>query len=146
MVSDFYLNLISWSVQNVVAVALAESGQELLSMSRHQAQIAAPSWHGPILSSACRDGSIWHHVRIAGHKVMELLGHSGEVCGLKWGAGGELFASGSNDNVVNIWDGRVGDVTEGSRGVARWTNVIVQPQSSYCSSFCPFIGSCVVPL
>ena len=173
MVDDFYLNLISWSVQNVVAVALAEntyiwkaesgevvqvgeapegtyvssvdfsndgaflgigigsgdvelwdveSGQKLRSMGGHQAQIAALSWHGHLLSSACGDGSIWHHdVRVARHKVMELLGHSGEVCGLKWRADGELLASGGNDNVVNIWDGRVGDVTEGSRGVARWT-------------------------
>ncbi|KAI0301321.1 WD40 repeat-like protein [Russula brevipes] len=173
MVDDFYLNLLSWSVQNVVAVALSEntyiwradtgavvqvgeapegtyvssvdfsndgtflgvgvgsgevelwdveSGQKLRSMGGHQAQIAALSWHGHILSSACGDGSIWHHdVRVARHKVMELLGHSGEVCGLEWRADGELLASGGNDNVVNIWDGRVGDVTEGSRGVARWT-------------------------
>jgi hypothetical protein len=173
MVDDFYLNLLSWSVQNVVAVALAEntyiwkadsgdvvqigeapegtyvssvdfsndgsflgigigsgdvelwdveSGQKLRSMGGHQAQIAVLSWHGHILSSACGDGSIWHHdVRVARHKVMELLGHSGEVCGLEWRADGELLASGGNDNVVNIWDGRVGDVTEGSRGVARWT-------------------------
>ncbi|KAI9464062.1 WD40-repeat-containing domain protein [Lactarius psammicola] len=173
MVDDFYLNLLSWSVLNVVAVALSENtyiwkadtgtvvlvgeapegsyvssvdfsndgaflgigigsgdvelwdvetGQKLRSMSGHQAQIAALSWHAHILSSACGDGSIWHHdVRIARHKVMELLGHSGEVCGLKWRADGELLASGGNDNVVNIWDGRVGDVSEGSRGVARWT-------------------------
>jgi cell division cycle protein 20 (cofactor of APC complex) len=173
MVDDFYLNLLSWSVRNVVAVALAENtyiwraesgevvqigeapegtyvssvdfsndgaflgigigsgevelwdveaGQKLRSMGGHQAQIAALSWHGHILSSACGDGSIWHHdVRVARHKVMELLGHSGEVCGLEWRADGELLASGGNDNVVNIWDGRVGDVAEGSRGVARWT-------------------------
>jgi cell division cycle protein 20 (cofactor of APC complex) len=173
MVDDFYLNLLSWSVLNIVAVALAENtyiwradtgtvvlvgeapegsyvssvdfsndgaflgvgvgtgdvelwdvetGQKLRSMSGHQAQIAALSWHAHILSSACGDGSIWHHdVRVARHKVMELLGHSGEVCGLKWRADGELLASGGNDNVVNIWDGRVGDVNEGSRGVARWT-------------------------
>jgi cell division cycle 20, cofactor of APC complex len=173
MVDDFYLNLLSWSVQNVVAVALSENtyiwradtgtvvqvgeapegtyvssvnfsndgaflgvgigtgevelwdvetGQRLRSMGGHQAQIAALSWHGHILSSACGDGSIWHHdVRVARHKVMELLGHNGEVCGLTWRADGELLASGGNDNVVNIWDGRVGDVTEGSRGVVRWT-------------------------
>jgi cell division cycle 20, cofactor of APC complex len=173
MVDDFYLNLLSWSVQNVVAVALAENtyiwkadtgtvvqvgeapegtyvsslsfsndgsflgvgigsgevelwdvetGQKLRSMGGHQAQVAALSWHGHILSSACGDGSIWHHdVRVARHKVMELLGHNGEVCGLTWRADGELLASGGNDNVVNIWDGRVGDVTEGSRGVVRWT-------------------------
>ncbi|KAI0279591.1 hypothetical protein BGY98DRAFT_968283 [Russula aff. rugulosa BPL654] len=62
-------------------------------MGRYQAPIAALSWHGHILSSACGDGSIWHHdsdVRVARHKVMELLGHS--EC--------ELLASGRNHNMV----------------------------------------------
>ena len=174
MVDDFYLNLISWSAQNVVAVALAEStyvwradtgsvtrvgecpegtyvssvdfsndgaylgigvgtgevelwdiesGQKLRTMAGHQGQIAALSWYQHILSSACGDGSIWHHdVRMPRHKVMELLGHTGEVCGLKWREDGELLASGGNDNVVNVWDGRVGDVgVEGARGTAKWT-------------------------
>ncbi|KAG1763104.1 WD40-repeat-containing domain protein [Suillus occidentalis] len=173
MVDDFYLNLVSWSIQNIVAVALAEStyvwradtgvvshlgeapegtyvssvdfsndgaylgiglgtgevelwdveaGQKLRTMGGHQGQIAVLSWNAHILSSGCGDGSIWHHdVRVPRHKVTELLGHTGEVCGLKWRADGELLASGGNDNVVNIWDGRVGDVTDGARGQAKWT-------------------------
>ncbi|KAJ3872151.1 WD40-repeat-containing domain protein [Lentinula edodes] len=173
MVDDFYLNLISWSCQNTVAVALeastyiwhadtgsvnqigeapegsyvssvdfsndgmflgigigqgdvelwdVETGQKLRTMSGHQAQIATLSWNQHILTSGCGDGSIWHHdVRIPRHKVMELLGHSGEICGLKWRSDGELLASGGNDNVVNIWDGRLGDVGEGARGSAKWT-------------------------
>jgi len=53
---------------------------------------------------------------------MELLGHSGEVCGMKWRSDGELLASGGNDNVVNIWDGRLGDAgRETARGSAKWT-------------------------
>ncbi|KAF4612690.1 hypothetical protein D9613_011772 [Agrocybe pediades] len=173
MMDDFYLNLISWSCQNVVAVALesstyiwkadtgavvqlgecpeglyacsvdfsndgaflgvglgngdvelwdVETGQKLRTMSGHQGQVSTLSWHQHILSSGSGDGSIWHHdVRIPRHKVMELLGHTGEVCGLKWRADGELLASGGNDNVVNIWDGRLGDVGEGARGSAKWT-------------------------
>ncbi|KAH8112436.1 WD40 repeat-like protein [Phellopilus nigrolimitatus] len=165
MVDDFYLNLISWSSLNLVAVALgestytwradtgsvthlgdvpegtyvsavdfsqdggflavgtgtgivelwdAESGTKMRSMVGHQAQIASLSWNGHILSSGCGDGSIWHHdVRIARHKVMELLGHHGEVCGLKWRSDGEYLGSGGNDNVVNIWDARLGEsITE----------------------------------
>ncbi|KAJ3796575.1 WD40-repeat-containing domain protein [Lentinula aff. detonsa] len=173
MVDDFYLNLISWSSQNTVAVALeastyiwhadtgfvtpigeapegtyvssvdfskdgtflgiglgqgdvelwdVETGQKLRTMSGHQAQVATLSWNQHILTSGCGDGSIWHHdVRVQRHKVMELLGHNGEVCGLKWRSDGELLASGGNDNVVNIWDGRLGDVGEGARGSAKWT-------------------------
>jgi WD40 repeat protein len=31
-----------------------------------------------------------------------VLGHAGEVCGLKWREDGELLASGGNDNVVHV--------------------------------------------
>lgn len=176
IVDDYYLNLISWSCDNTLAVALAENtyiwkadsgevvhlgevqgegegqyvssvdfsndGQflgvgvsngdvelwdietrtKLRTMGGHSCQVACLSWNSHILSSGCGDGSIWHHdVRIARHKVGELLGHQGEVCGLEWRSDGELLASGGNDNVVNVWDGRVGDVASGSRGSARWT-------------------------
>lgn len=171
---DYYLNLISWSCGNILAVALGENtyiwkadsgdvvhlgevqGEEqyissvdfsndgqflgvgvnngdvelwdietqtkLRTMGGHSSQVACLSWNTHILSSGCGDGSIWHHdVRVAKHKIGELLGHQGEVCGLKWRSDGELLASGGNDNVVNVWDGRVGDVGTGTRGAARWT-------------------------
>ncbi|PBK72574.1 WD40 repeat-like protein [Armillaria solidipes] len=172
LLDDFYLNLISWSCQNTVAVALgpatyiwngdtgsiiliseaadglypssvemsndgaflgiglcngdvelfdAETAQKLRTMSGHQGQVATLSWNEHILTSGCADGSIWHHdVRVPRHKVMELLGHTGEVCGLTWRSDGELLASGGNDNVVNIWDGRLGDVGENAQGKAKW--------------------------
>ena len=162
IIDDFYLNLIDWSSQNVVAVALerstyvwrAETGgvthvgdvseesshvasvgfsedgaylaigtgtgsvelwdvetcQRKRKMDGHQAQIASIAWNGHVITSGCGDGSIWHHdVRIRNHKVMELLGHVGEVCGLKWNSTGDMLASGGNDNVVNVWDGRIAD-------------------------------------
>jgi len=91
-------------------------------MHGRQAQVAVMGWNQHLLSSGCQDGAIWHHdVRIAQHKVMELVGHNGEVCGLQWRPDGEMLASGGNDNVVNIWDGRVGDVVPGSRGAPKWT-------------------------
>ena len=105
-----------------------EGNSKLRTMSGHLGQVAALSWNGHILSSACGDGTIWHHdVRIARHKVAELVGHTGEVCGLRWRPDGELLASGGNDNVVNIWDARMstgsitGESTEASRGGAKWT-------------------------
>lgn len=173
MLDDFYLNLLSWSCLNVVAVSLGEStytwradtgavshlgdtpegsyvssvefsqdgaylaigtstgavelwdiegNAKLRTMHGHQAQIPSLSWNGHILSSGCGDGSIWNHdVRVPRHKVGEMLGHVGEVCGLKWRHDGELLASGGNDNVVNVWDGRVGDAGGEARGRAKWT-------------------------
>ncbi|KIJ16311.1 hypothetical protein PAXINDRAFT_180221 [Paxillus involutus ATCC 200175] len=56
------------------------------------------------------------------HLVATLHGHTGEVCGLRWSAGGEVLASGGNDNVVNLWDGRGGDVGgSNARGTPKWT-------------------------
>ncbi|GBE83646.1 WD repeat-containing protein [Sparassis crispa] len=99
-----------------------ETQTKLRTMAGHASQVACLSWYEHLLTSGCGDGSIWHHdVRVARHKVGELMGHQGEVCGLKWRSDGELLASGGNDNVVNVWDGRVGDVSPGTRSAARWT-------------------------
>ncbi|WWC71848.1 uncharacterized protein I206_105807 [Kwoniella pini CBS 10737] len=104
-----------------------EEGKKMRTMGGHAARIPSMSWHGHVLSSGCRDGSIYHHdVRVARHKVMELVGHNAEVCGLTWRSDGQFLASGGNDNVVNCWDGRIGasvlQTGEGvPRGVAKWT-------------------------
>ena len=158
LADDYYLNLLEWSSQNMLAVGLdktvylwnAESGdvsefcslsdidsiasltwsadgnylaigttegdtqiwdvvesKKKRSMLGHSARVGVLSWGTDFLSSGCRDGSIWHHdVRIRDHKVMELTGHTSEVCGLQWRPDGLCLASGGNDNMVNIWDAR----------------------------------------
>jgi WD40 repeat protein len=71
----------------------------------HQARVPSLSWNGSVVSSGCRDGSIWHHdVRVQNHKVQELRGHNAEVCGLAWRGDGQFLASGGNDNIVNCWE------------------------------------------
>ncbi len=102
-----------------------ETKQKLRTMSGHQGQVSVLSWNQHIISSGCADGSIWHHdVRIANHKVTELLGHTGEVCGLKWRPGGEALASGANDNCVICWDARVGGVGGNNRGQPKWSKSV----------------------
>ena len=82
-----------------------DEGKRIRKMGGHNARIPTLSWNGHVLSTGCRDGSIYHHdVRVARHKVMELMGHNAEVCGLTWRADGQLLASGGNDNVVNCWE------------------------------------------
>lgn len=82
-----------------------EEGKRMRTMGGHNARIPSMSWNGHILSSGCKDGSIWHHdVRVSKHKVMELQGHTAEVCGLTWRSDGQFLASGGNDNVVNCWE------------------------------------------
>lgn len=84
-----------------------EEQTRLRSMAGHRARVGVMSWDKHLLSSGCRDGSIWNHdVRIADHKVSEFNNHSAEVCGMEWRSDGSQLASGGNDNVVNIWDVR----------------------------------------
>ncbi|KAG8851734.1 ubiquitin-protein transferase activating protein, partial [Serendipita sp. 411] len=151
ILDDYYLNLLTWSSRNELAVGLEESTyvwrastgaafqltestegrwvtsldwsadgaflaigmsngdvelwdveaeRRLRTMTGHQAQVASLAWNNHILSSGCQDGSIWHHdVRVARHHQGTLLGHLGEICGLKWRSDGGLLASGGNDNV-----------------------------------------------
>jgi cell division cycle protein 20 (cofactor of APC complex) len=106
---------VSWSVDGAylaigddagqVTIWDVEEGKKIRVMKGHSARIPTLSWNGHVLSSGCRDGSIHHHdVRVAKHKVMELLGHNAEVCGLTWRSDGQFLASGGNDNVVNCWE------------------------------------------
>lgn len=84
-----------------------EEQTKLRSMTGHSSRVGVMSWDKHILSSGCRDGSIWNHdVRIAEHKVSEFNNHVAEVCGLEWRSDGSQLASGGNDNIVNIWDAR----------------------------------------
>ncbi|KAK9246621.1 WD40-repeat-containing domain protein [Lipomyces tetrasporus] len=115
--SDTYIAGIKWSGDGAyIAVGLSdgdvqiwdvEEGEKVRSMSGHAARVGVMSWDRHILSSGCRDGSIWNHdVRVADHKISEFVNHQAEVCGLQWRSDGNQLASGGNDNLVNIWDAR----------------------------------------
>ncbi|XP_013409650.1 cell division cycle protein 20 homolog [Lingula anatina] len=161
ILDDYYLNLLDWSVNNHLAVALgghvylwnAGSGEieQLLelenpedyvssvswikegnylavgnssnevqlwdvqnmkrvrNMTGHAARVGALSWNSYILSSGSRSGAIHHHdVRVPHHHIATLLGHTQEVCGLKWSPDGRFLASGGNDNLLNIWQADMG--------------------------------------
>lgn len=45
-----------------------------------------------------------HHTVRAREATSTLLGHSQEVCGLRWSFSGQQLASGGNDNLLHIWD------------------------------------------
>ncbi|KAJ8921667.1 hypothetical protein NQ315_010576 [Exocentrus adspersus] len=120
IVDDYYLNLMDWGGNNILAAALGahvylwnagtvelwdcSRSKRLRIMEGHSARVGSLSWNSYILSSGCRSGQILHHdVRQRDHRVATLSGHSQEVCGLKWSTDGKYLASGGNDNVLNIW-------------------------------------------
>jgi cell division cycle protein 20 (cofactor of APC complex) len=112
-----HVTSLSWVQQgNIMAVGTSDNKvqiwdveklRQVRSMDGHRERVSSLAWNGPILSSGGRDSTIVHHdVRQQQHKVGTLRGHTQEVCGLKWSPSGTFLASGGNDNLLNIWDGR----------------------------------------
>lgn len=152
---DYYLNLLDWSRDNVIAIALGskvflwegatgtpceladfehisvtsisfcptkpnylavglidnhvqvwdrERSVPVRKLDGHQGRVTSLSWNGSILSSGSYDSTIrnWD-VRLRNPHVSSFLGHSQDVCGLRWSFDGKQLASGGNDDLVNIW-------------------------------------------
>lgn len=68
-------------------------------------RVGTLAWNDHILTSGSKNGEIHNHdVRIAQHHTSSFNGHEEEVCGMDWAPDKHYFASGANDNVLNIWD------------------------------------------
>jgi cell division cycle protein 20 (cofactor of APC complex) len=171
IVDDYYLNLISWSKDNILAVALAQSvylwnagtgdiqhlvtvenvndyvtsvswcstpghtkyiavgtnaaqihlydGQSLRkvrTLSGHSGRVTALTWKEQLLTSGARDSLIINHdVRQANAITSRYVGHTQEVCGLKWNEDGTTLASGGNENHLCLWDAQMSDSSRQSR-------------------------------
>ena len=114
---DTYVSSVKWSGDGAyVGVGLGtgeiqiwdvEEGSKLRSMHGHDTRVGVMGWNKHILSSGARSGLVYNHdVRVAQHKVAELVSHTSEVCGLEWRSDGAQLATGGNDNLVSIWDAR----------------------------------------
>lgn len=114
---DTYVSSVKWSGDGAyVGVGLGsgevqiwdvEEGTKLRSMHGHDTRVGVMGWNKHLLSTGSRSGLVYNHdVRIAQHKVAELVSHTSEVCGLEWRADGAQLATGGNDNLVSIWDAR----------------------------------------
>lgn len=114
---DTYISSVKWSGDGAyVGVGLGtgevqiwdvEEGSKLRSMYGHDTRVGVMGWSKHTLSTGARSGLVFNHdVRIAQHKVAELVSHTSEVCGLEWRSDGAQLATGGNDNLVNIWDSR----------------------------------------
>ena len=112
---DYYLNLLDWSEQNVLAVGLASniylwsaSTQEVKRLTDLGAEtsVSAISWSGKgvHIGIGTSDGScqIWDTVK---HKmVRNMPGHSYRVGAISWA--GPIIASGSRDKTIMLRDFR----------------------------------------
>lgn len=114
---DTYVSSVKWSGDGAyVGVGLGtgevqiwdvEEGTKLRSMHGHETRVGVMGWNKHILSTGARSGLVYNHdVRVADHKVAELVSHTAEVCGMEWRSDGAQLATGGNDNLVTIWDAR----------------------------------------
>lgn len=85
----------------------ASSLARVRSMGGHNCRVGSLAWNSHILTSGAKNGHIHNHdVRIAEHHASSFNSHSEEVCGMEWAPDMNYFASGANDNLLNIWDKR----------------------------------------
>ncbi|KAK5632695.1 hypothetical protein RRF57_008409 [Xylaria bambusicola] len=114
---DTYVSSVKWSEDGAyVGVGLGTGevqiwdvaeGAKIRSMFGHDTRVGVMGWNKHLLSTGARSGLVFNHdVRIAEHKVAELVSHTSEVCGLEWRSDGAQLATGGNDNLVSIWDAR----------------------------------------
>ncbi|KAI5863019.1 WD40 repeat-like protein [Durotheca rogersii] len=114
---DTYVSSVKWSGDGAyVGVGLGtgevqiwdvSEGTKVRSMFGHDTRVGVMGWNKHLLSTGARSGLVYNHdVRIAEHKVAELVSHTSEVCGLEWRSDGAQLATGGNDNLVSIWDAR----------------------------------------
>ncbi|KAK3901914.1 21ed6f1b-ec82-4f63-a0ed-14dcd37af4bb [Staphylotrichum tortipilum] len=114
---DTYVSSVKWSGDGAyVGVGLGTGevqiwdvaeGVKIRSMLAHDTRVGVMGWNKHLLSTGARSGLVFNHdVRIAEHKVAELVSHTSEVCGLEWRSDGAQLATGGNDNLVSIWDAR----------------------------------------
>lgn len=114
---DTYVASVKWSGDGAyVGVGLGtgeiqiwdvEESSKIRSMFGHDTRVGVMGWNKHLLSSGARSGLVYNHdVRIAQHKVAELVSHTGEVCGLEWRSDATQLATGGNDNLVSVWDAR----------------------------------------
>ncbi|KAK2004754.1 WD domain-containing protein [Colletotrichum falcatum] len=114
---DTYVSSVKWSGDGAyVGVGLGTGevqiwdvaeAQKVRSMFGHDTRVGVMGWNKHLLSTGARSGLVFNHdVRIAEHKVAELVSHTSEVCGLEWRSDGAQLATGGNDNLVSIWDAR----------------------------------------
>ena len=114
---DTYISSVKWSGDGAyIGVGLGTGEvqiwdvaeeQKIRSMYGHDTRVGVMGWSKHLLSTGARSGLVFNHdVRVAEHKVAELVSHTSEVCGLEWRSDGAQLATGGNDNLVSIWDAR----------------------------------------
>nr|TKR83973.1 hypothetical protein D5086_0000260060 [Populus alba] len=107
IMDDFYLNLLDWGNNNVLAIALGttvylwnasnSSISEVVTVDEEDGPVTSINWapDGRHLAVGLDNSNV---------QLWDSTTNQMEVCGLKWSASGQQLASGGNDNLLFIWD------------------------------------------
>lgn len=86
-----------------VSIWDVETQKELVNFDSHKGRVCALDWRSTLISGS-KDGNIVQHdLRARVPQIKTFLGHTQEVCKLKWSPDEQLFCSGGNDNKVFVW-------------------------------------------
>ena len=113
-----YVSSLIWSNEgDKLAVGHSLGGVEIYDINKkklisnyngHKGRVGVVSWNGNIISSGSKDCNIiTRDIRCKNNSeniIIKFLGHTQEVCGLKWSFDGSQLASGGNDNNLMIWN------------------------------------------
>lgn len=124
ILDDYYLNLLDWSVNNQLAVALgghlylwnAGTGQitQLTEMEGPEAYISSVSWvkEGNFLAVGTSEGAIEIWDVFQEKRLRTMTGHSGRVGSLSWNS--HILSSGSRSGHIHHHDVRVAQHQQGN--------------------------------
>lgn len=140
---DFYLNLLDWSDNNQIAVALDSSLYVWSGCSSEVSKLYETCQVNDYLCSVsfCEDnkvsigntlGQIKIFDLVKRKKVSQFEGHTGRVGSLSWTSG--LLASGSRDGTVATWDLRDGLVTQYKAHNQEICGLKWSPEGNYIAS------------
>lgn len=79
-----------------------EKGEIAETRAMHTTRVCSIAFSEKMMSSGEKAGKICN-LDLRTNAPTYLMGHTQEVCGLKWSPNYEYLASGSNDNTVRIW-------------------------------------------
>jgi len=111
---DKYVSSLIWNdAGDKLAVGNSEGCVEIYDINRakkissfnsHHERVGVVAWNGNIISSGSKDCSIINKDIRCKTTISKFLGHKQEICGLKWSYDGTQLASGSNDNLLMVWN------------------------------------------
>lgn len=112
---DFYLNLLEWSSQNILSVALdsslyfwnADNNKVLKFLDLNPHSISSIGWNDPgthiAIGTSQGTTEIWDTSKCV--KMYEVAGHEERVSSIAWR--NNMLASGSRDKTINLRDLRL---------------------------------------